>query len=68
VTGALKYRDRQPCLIRDHESIYGTEVRRCLASLHIEDGRTAPRPPWPSPDGERLIASIRRECLDHVTV
>jgi transposase InsO family protein len=55
-------------LIRDRDSIYGTEVRRCLASLHIEEVVTAPRSPWQNPYAERMIGSLRRECLDHVIV
>jgi putative transposase len=55
-------------LIRDRDGIYGAEVRRCLASLHIEEVVTAPRSPWQSPYVERMIGSNRRELLDHVIV
>jgi putative transposase len=55
-------------LIRDRDAIYGAEVRRCLASLTIEEVVTAPRSPWQNPYCERLIGSLRRECLDHVLV
>lgn len=55
-------------LIRDRDGIYGTEVRRCLAAMGVEEVLTAPRSPWQSPYVERLIGSIRRECLDHVIV
>jgi putative transposase len=55
-------------LIRDRDGIYGAEVRRCLASLHIEEVVTAPRSPWQSPYVERMIGSIRRELLDQVIV
>jgi transposase InsO family protein len=55
-------------LIRDRDGIYGHEVRRCLASLSIEEVVTAPRSPWQNPYCERLIGSIRRELLDHVIV
>jgi transposase InsO family protein len=55
-------------LIRDRDAIYGAEVRRCLASLHVEEVVTAPRSPWQNPYCERLIGSLRRECLDHVIV
>jgi putative transposase len=55
-------------LIRDRDAIYGAEVRRCLASLQIEEVVTSPRSPWQSPYVERMIGSIRRECLDHVIV
>jgi len=36
--------------------------------MGIEEGVTAPRSPWQNPYVERLIGSIRRECLDHVIV
>jgi transposase InsO family protein len=55
-------------LIRDRDAIYGDEVRRCLASLNIEEVITAPRSPWQNPYAERIIGSLRRECLDHVIV
>jgi transposase InsO family protein len=55
-------------LIRDRDGIYGDEVRRCLASLNVEEVVTAPRSPWQNPCCERLIGSIRRELLDHVIV
>jgi transposase InsO family protein len=54
--------------IRDRDGIYGDEARRCLTSLGIEEVVTAPRAPWQNPYVERLIGSIRRECLDHVIV
>ena len=55
-------------LIRDRDGIDGAEVRRCLASLNIDEVVTAPRSPWQSPYVERLIGAIRRELLDHVIV
>jgi putative transposase len=55
-------------LIRDRDSIYGEEVRRTIRNLGIEEVVTAPRSPWQNPFVERLIGSIRRECLDHVIV
>jgi transposase InsO family protein len=55
-------------LIRDRDSIYGDEVRRCLTSLGTGEVVTAPRSPWQSPYVERLIGSIRRELLDQVIV
>jgi hypothetical protein len=53
-------------LIRDRDGISGSEVRRCLAGLNNEEVVTAPRSPWQNPFVERLIGSIRRECLNHV--
>ena len=55
-------------LIRDRDSIYGTEVRRCLKSMGIEEVVIAPRSPWQNPFVERLIGTLRRELLDHVIV
>ena len=55
-------------LIRDRDGIYGAKVHRWLASLNIEEVVTAPRSPWQNPFVERLIGSIRRECLDHVLI
>jgi transposase InsO family protein len=55
-------------LIRDRDGIYGDEVRRCLRSLGIEEVVTAPRSPWQNPYCERMIGSLRRECLDQVIV
>jgi len=55
-------------LLRDRDSIYGEEFRRRVAGLQIEEVPTAPRSPWQNPYSERVIGSIRRECLDHVIV
>jgi hypothetical protein len=55
-------------LLRDRDAIYGGEFRRQVASMGIEDVLMAPRSPWQSPYVERVIGSIRRECLDHVVV
>lgn len=53
-------------LLRDRDSIYGELFRRRVKSLGIEEVVTAPRSPWQSPYVERLIGSIRRECLSHL--
>jgi transposase InsO family protein len=39
-----------------------------MAGMNIEAVRTAPRSPWQNASVERVIGSIRRECLDHVIV
>ena len=39
-----------------------------IAGMHIEAVRTAPRSPWQNAQVERVVGSIRRECLDHVIV
>jgi hypothetical protein len=55
-------------LLRDRDSIYGETFRRLVTSMGISEVLTAPRSPWQSPYVERLIVSIRRECLDHIVV
>ena len=55
-------------LIRDRDRAYGNKFLRCLKAMGIRDHPTAPRSPWQNAYVERLIGSIRRECLDHVVV
>jgi len=55
-------------VLRDRDAIYGGRSRRRVRSLGTEEVRIAPRSPWQSPYVERLIGSIRRECLDHVVI
>jgi hypothetical protein len=55
-------------LSRDRDSAYGRTTRERLAAMGITDVLTAPRAPWQSLYVERVIGSIRRECLDHVIV
>ena len=55
-------------VIRDRDSIYGFEFRRRVQSLGIEQVVTAYRSPWQNPYVERLIGSIRRDCIDHILV
>jgi transposase InsO family protein len=62
-------RDSAPCyLLRDRDSIYGDSFRETVCRMDIREVLTAPRSPWQSPYAERLIGSIRRECLDHIIV
>ncbi len=55
-------------MIRDSECSYGTPFRRRVRAMGIRDRPVAPRSPWQNGHVERLIGSIRRECLDHVIV
>jgi hypothetical protein len=55
-------------LVRDRDGSYGHAVTRRLAAMGIRDHPTAPRSPWQNGHVERLIGSIRRECLDHIVV
>lgn len=55
-------------LIRDRDSIYGEFFRRRIKHMNIQEVVCAPRSPWQNPYCERLIGSIRRECLNHIIV
>jgi putative transposase len=55
-------------MIRDRDCIFGDQFRRRVQGLGIEEILTAPRSPWQNPYAERLVGSVRRECLDHVIV
>ena len=53
-------------LLRDRDQIYGYEFRKQLEVMSIEEVLSTPRSPWQRAYVERVIGSIRRECLDHV--
>ncbi len=55
-------------LLRDRDGIYGDYFKDRIQGMEIDDVPTAPRSPWQNPYAERIIGSIRRECLDHVIV
>src|SRR3989454_374976 len=55
-------------LLRDRDAIYGDPFRRRVASMGIGEVISSPSSPWQNPHAERLIGSIRRECLDHMIV
>ena len=55
-------------LLRDRDGVYGLEFSRQAKVLGFEEVVTAPRSPWQNAYVERVIGSIRRDCLDHVVV
>jgi putative transposase len=55
-------------LLRDRDEVYGHHFRYRVKGMGIDEVLTAPHSPWQNPFAERLIGSIRRECLDHVVV
>src|SRR5262245_14985599 len=55
-------------LLRDRDSIYGVEFQSRVKGMQIEEVVTAPHSPFQNPYAERVIGSIRRECLDHLIV
>ena len=55
-------------LLRDRDQVYGEQFRHRVKGMRIDEVLTAPHSPWQNPFAERLIGSIRRECLNHVLV
>jgi putative transposase len=68
LTEAFPYAHPPRYLLRDRDGLYGWEFVRRTQVLGLEEKRIAPRSPWQNPLVERLIGSIRRECLDCMIV
>jgi putative transposase len=68
VVEAFPWDEAPRYLLRDRDRIYGASFRQRVRHMGIEEVVIAPRSPWQNPYVERLIGSIRRECLDHVMV
>src|SRR5712671_2809241 len=68
LTEAFPWDEAPHYLIRDRDQIYGAIVTRRLRAMGIRDKPTAPASPWQNGFAERLIGSIRRECVDHIIV
>jgi transposase InsO family protein len=68
ITEAFPWNEAPRYMIRDRDRIYGTVVTRRLRAMGIRDKPIAPASPWQNGFAERLIGSIRRECLDHIIV
>jgi transposase InsO family protein len=68
ITEAFPWDGAPGYMIRDRDRIYGAVVTRRLRAMGIRDKPIAPASPWQNGFAERLVGSIRRECLDHVIV
>jgi transposase InsO family protein len=68
ITEAFPWDGAPGYMIRDRDRIYGAVVIRRLRAMGIRDKPIAPASPWQNGFAERLIGSIRRECLDHIIV
>jgi putative transposase len=68
VVDAFPWDEAPRYLLRDRDRIYSTSFRQRVRHMGIEEVVIAPRSPWQNPYVERLIGSIRRECLDHMIV
>ena len=68
ITEAFPWNEAPRYLIRDRDGIYGAAVTRRLRAMGIRDKPIAPGSPWKNGYAERLIGTIRRECVDHLIV
>jgi transposase InsO family protein len=68
ITEAFPWNTAPRFLLRDRDASYGQTFRDRVQAMAIEEVVTAPRSPWQNAYVERIIGSIRRECLDHVIV
>ena len=68
ITQAFPWDTAPAYLLRDRDRIYGSGFRNSVRNLGIEEVMISPRSPWQNPYVERLIGSIRRECIDHMVV
>ena len=68
VTEAFPWDTAPRYLLRDRDASYGQHFRRRVAAMGITEVITAPRSPWQNACVERVIGSIRRECLDHIVI
>jgi transposase InsO family protein len=68
ITEAFPWNEATRYMIQDRDRIYGAVVTRGLRAMGIRDKPTASASPWQNGVAERLIGSIRRECLDHIIV
>lgn len=68
IVEAFPYEEAPRFLMRDRDGIYGDYFTERIKGMGIEEAPIAPRSPWQNPYCERVIGSIRRDCLDHVIV
>jgi putative transposase len=65
---AFPYDTAPRYLLRDRDGVFGRDFVRRVEAMGIKEVITAPGSPWQNPYCERVIGSIRRECLDHIIV
>jgi transposase InsO family protein len=68
VTEAFPWDTSPRYLLRDRDGSYGADFCNRVEAMGITEVVTAPRSPWQNAYVERVIGSIRRECLDHIVI
>jgi transposase InsO family protein len=68
IVEAFPWATARTYLVRDNDGAYGSAFTRRIRTMGIRDRPISPRSPWQNPYAERLIGTLRRECLDHVLI
>src|SRR5713101_7276792 len=68
ITEAFPWDTKPRFLLRDRDASYGQTFRDRVKAMAIKEVVTAARSPWQNPYVERVIGSIRRECLNHIII
>lgn len=68
IKAAFAHRQHPRILVRDNDRLYGCAFRDTVRTLGLDDRPTQIASPWQNGHAERLIGSIRRECLDHLVI
>jgi transposase InsO family protein len=68
ITEAFPWATAPAYLVRDNDRAYGHAFRSRVRAMGIRDRPISPRSPWQNPYVERLIGTVRRECLDRALV
>jgi putative transposase len=68
VTDAFPWDSAPRYLLRDRDASYGAEFRRQVDAIGVTEVVSAARSPWQNAYVERVIGSLRRECLDHIVI
>jgi len=68
ITEAFPWDTAPRYMIRDRDKAFGSAFRSRVDAMGIEEVLISPRSPWQNPYAERIIGTLRRECLDHVIV
>jgi transposase InsO family protein len=68
ITDAFPWASAPAYLVRDNDRAYGAAFRSRVRAMGIRDRPISPGSPWQNPYVERLVGTVRRECLDRVLV
>ena len=68
VVNAFPFETPPKYLLRDRDGIYGAEFTKRVAALGLKEKLIAPHAPWQNPHAERLLGTLRRECLDQIVI